>query len=184
MILPPIIRTPRLELLPANSDILISDLHHDHEELGQLLNAAVPGAWPPPLLDSVALEQFVRMQEDGSDPHFCSWYWVLASQEEQSRILIGSGGTGSFSAASDAVMIGYSVLEAFQDRGYATEAIRSLIPVIFTYPGIRRIIATTYPELKASIRVLEENGFVPVLAGTVDSGEAMEEGTIMYMLEK
>jgi len=183
MIPPHPIRTPRLELVPANSEILVSDYHREHDVLGRLLDAAIPaGAWPPPLLDSATLAEFVRMQAIGSDPHFCSWYWIVAGPEEQPRTLIGSGGTGSSSAGPDAVMIGYSVLEAFQNRGYATEAVRHLIPVIFQDPMIQRIVAATFPELKASIRVLEKNGFVP--AGATDGGEGMEEGTVLYVLEK
>jgi hypothetical protein len=143
------IQTPHLELIPANQDILTSDLDHDYEKLGLLLNAVVPGAWPPTYIDDPTLAEFIRMLEDGSDPYFCSWYWVLASREEQNRTLIGSGGAGSSSKAPGSAMIGYSVLDTFQNKGYATEAIRNLIPAIFRYPGIQRIIATTYPELKA-----------------------------------
>jgi len=79
-------------------------------------------------------------------------------------------------------MIGYSVLDAFQNRGYATEAVRHLIPFIFLDPNIQRIAAATYPELKASIRVLEKNGFIPM--GATDCGEGIEEGTVLYVLEK
>jgi RimJ/RimL family protein N-acetyltransferase len=79
-------------------------------------------------------------------------------------------------------MIGYSVIDAFQNRGLATEALRCLIPVIFQSSKIRQIVATTYPALKASIRVLEKTGFLP--AGTTDGGEGMEEGTLLYVLER
>lgn len=79
-------------------------------------------------------------------------------------------------------MIGYSVLDEFQNYGYATEALCHLIPVIFSRPGIRRIIATTYTELKASIRVLEKCGFVPV--GETSGGNGIEEGTVMLVLEQ
>jgi RimJ/RimL family protein N-acetyltransferase len=97
-------------------------------------------------------------------------------------MLIGSGGTGSCGESADAVMIGYSVLDEFQGQGYATEAIHSLIQVIFANPGIQRIIATTYPDLKASIRVLEKTGFV--LAGPGSGGDGMEEGTVMYVRKR
>ncbi|MDO9323679.1 MAG: GNAT family N-acetyltransferase, partial [Methanoregula sp.] len=150
------IQTERLELIPATLEILKSDLHHNHEELGRLLNAIIPTAWPPPLLDQDALNLFVSMFSDGSDPHFCTWYWIRTGPTGTDRTLIGSGGTLSYPTSPDAVMIGYSVLDAFQNFGYATEALWRIIPVIFARPGIRRIIATTYPELKASIRVLEK----------------------------
>ena len=77
-------------------------------------------------------------------------------------------------------MIGYSVLREFRNRGYATEAVQHLASFIVTIPGVRRILATTYPELKASIRVLEKSGFVP--DGITEGGAGMEEGTIRYVL--
>lgn len=174
----PHIRTERLDLIPATLDMLISD-RGDRISLGGLLNAGIPATWPPQLIDEDTLAEFIRMQTDGSDPNFCTWYWILDRQYQGDRILIGSGGTGSIPGVHDAVIIGYSVLDEFQNKGYATEAIRHLIPVIFSFPGVRRIIATTYPELKASIRVMEKNGFVP--AWITGGGTGMEEGTVKYI---
>jgi [ribosomal protein S5]-alanine N-acetyltransferase len=179
MIIPPVIRTERLELIPATSGILTADCS-DRKELGRILDAIIPAGWPPALLDDATLAEFIRMQADNSDPNFCSWYWILAGPGDKGRILIGSGGTGSCPGEPDAVMIGYSVLDAFQRRGYATEALQGMIPVIFQYPGIRKIRATTYPNLIASIRVLEKNDFVPV--GTISGGTGMEEGTLAFVL--
>jgi ribosomal-protein-alanine N-acetyltransferase len=182
MIPSPAISTGRLELVPATLPMLRSDLNHNHAELGRLLNAAIPAAWPPPLLDDEACACFVTLMSEGSDPHFSLWYWVRTGPDGIGRTLIGSGGTVSSERSTDAVMIGYSVLEEFQNRGYASEAIRYLIPTIFADTGIQLIIATTYPELRASIRVLAKNGFVP--AGPAGNGDGMEEGTLMYVLER
>lgn len=85
-------------------------------------------------------------------------------------------------SAPDTVMLGYSVLDEFRNRGYATEAVRYLIPCFLSLPGIRRIAATTYPDLGASIRVLEKNGFTK--ADLPLSGTGAEEGTICYLLKK
>jgi len=96
-------------------------------------------------------------------------------------MLVGSGGIAS-SPDPGTVFIGYSVLDEFQCRGYATEAVRHIVAAAFALPGVRRIMATTYPELVGSIRVLEKNGFV--CAGETPAGEGFEEGTIAYVLEK
>ncbi len=173
------LRTERLELVPATLMMLGHD-RDDRSLLAASLNAVIPASWPPPLLDEGTMEEFIRMMREDSDPYFCSWYWVLEDPLRKNRTLIGSGGTGSCSGVPGAVMIGYSVLEEFRNRGYATEAVRHLTEVIFSWPGIRKVIATTYPELKASVRVLEKAGFVP--AGKKESGLGIEEGTLIYVL--
>ncbi|HII99335.1 MAG TPA: GNAT family N-acetyltransferase [Methanoregula sp.] len=176
------VSTVRLELVPATLPILTCDLHHDAAGLGRLLNATVPASWPPSLLDDDALAHFVALLLEGSDPFFCSWYWIRSGVGGADRVLIGSGGIATKEGSDDTVMIGYSVLEEFQDLGYATEAVRHLIPAIFSDPAIRRIVATTYPELKASIRVLENCGFLP--AGPTGGCTGMEEGTVMMVRER
>jgi RimJ/RimL family protein N-acetyltransferase len=173
--------TGRLELIPASLEVLTSD-RGDRAGLGRLLNAAIPAGWPPPLLEDAVLAEFIRILEEGSDPAFCCWYWVLTGTGNKKRTLIGSGGTASLPESPDTVLVGYSVLEEFQGRGYATEAVRHMIPVIFSRPGIRKILATTNPELIPSVRVLEKNGFVPT--GNPGSGSGMEEGTLEFILIK
>ena len=177
----PHIRTERLDLVPATVEILTSDLH-DHAALGRLLDAAVSAAWPPEEMNDEVLFEFIRMATENSDPLFSSWYWVRDSPDPHDRVLIGSGGIGSAVNVPDTVMLGYSVLDEYQGRGYATEAIRSLIPAVFSDTRISRVMATTFPELKASIRVLEKTGFT--CTGATTAGQGLEEGTLGYTLEK
>lgn len=92
------------------------------------------------------------------------------------RVLIGSG--GFFDLGDGSWMIGYSVLDAYQRLGYATEAVSALVAWAFQRdPSPRTIVATTYPELVASIRVLEKNGFH-------FDGPGDEPRTIRYVREK
>jgi len=174
------IRTERLDLIPATLEILEGD-RDDRQKLARLLSAAVPGSWPPPLLDEETLGEFIRMTAENADPFFITWYWVRDDPAEGARVLIGSGGIASAPAHGTA-LIGYSVLEEFQCRGYATEAVRHIVATAFALPGVRRIMATTYPDLVGSIRVLEKNGFT--CAGKTTAGEGFEEGTNVYVLEK
>jgi RimJ/RimL family protein N-acetyltransferase len=175
------IRTKRLELVPATRQILESDTG-DRTELARLLNAGIPGAWPPPLMDENVIREFIRMSSDTAGPVFAAWYWVLDDPAPGNRVLIGNGGILGAESGPETVVLGYSVLDEFQNRGYATEAVRALLPEIFTLPGVRRIIATTYPDLGASIRVLEKNGFTR--SDRAPAGTGAEEGTICYVLEK
>ncbi|MFA5331680.1 MAG: GNAT family N-acetyltransferase [Methanoregula sp.] len=173
------IRTRRLDLIPVTPEILAADIR-DHGKLGRLLNAHVPGSWPPHEMNHEVLAEFLRMATEKTDPFFVCWYWVLDS--EQGRVLAGSGGIGSALDQKGTVLIGYSVLDKFQNRGIATEAVRAMIPAIFADPDIHRIMATTFPELKASIQVLEKAGFS--CTGQTAPGEGLEEGTLGFMLEK
>lgn len=175
------IRSHRLELIPATNEILTADLNNKNE-LANLLNAHIPSAWPPPLLDEMVLRDFIRMCADTEGPVFSTWYWIRDEPLAGPRTLIGNGGIIQAEEATDTVMLGYSVLDEFQNRGYATEAVHHLIPCFFFLPGIRRIAAATYPEPGASIRVLEKNGFTKTDLPL--SGSGAEDGTLCYMIEK
>ncbi|MDD1693180.1 MAG: GNAT family N-acetyltransferase [Methanoregula sp.] len=176
------IHTRHLDLVPATVEILKSDLH-DHAALAKLLDATVPAAWPPGEMNEEVLAEFVRMATEETDPRFACWYWVRdAPLPEDHRILVGCGGIGSTVDSPGTVLIGYSVLGEFQGHGYATEAVGAMIPVIFQERRISRIMATTYPELKASIRVLEKNHFA--CSGPTAPGEGLEEGTLGYVRER
>ena len=172
------IHTARLDLIPATLGMLRCE-GTDPDRLGELLDAKIPLSWPPPLLDQETLDQFISIMSGNSDPYFCSWYWVLDATTSSGRVLVGSGGTASCPGVFGTAMIGYSVLEEYQRRGYATEAVGGLIGAIFSDPSIAQICATTYPELKASIRVLEKNQFLPAVPGA--GGEGIAEGTLLFV---
>ena len=65
--------------------------------------------------------------------------------------------------------IGYGILEAFQRKGFAAEAVKAAVEWAFRDPKVTAIEAETEPENKASQRVLEKCGFVP-------NGETGKEG--------
>lgn len=175
------LQTKRLSLVPVTREILEADLNNQ-ERLSSLLGAAIPAAWPPPLMDKGVIREFLRMQDDPSGPLFAAWYWVLKDPATETGTLIGNGGILSAEGRPDTAVLGYSVLEEFWNHGYATEAVGALVPVIFTLQGITRIIATTYPHLTASIRVLEKNGFIRT--DEIPAGAGAEEGTVCYLREK
>ena len=56
--------------------------------------------------------------------------------------------------------VGYHVVTAQQGRGYATEALGALLEHLSSWPEVRTVVAETLPDNHASIRVLENNGFV------------------------
>jgi ribosomal-protein-alanine N-acetyltransferase len=59
------------------------------------------------------------------------------------------------------VEIGYGILEAHRNRGYATEAVKAAVAWALDQPGVTRVEAETEPDNAASRRVLEKCGFRP-----------------------
>lgn len=164
-----LINTERLYLLPATSKLYLLELH-DRPAFATTLNAHVPEEWPPDQITPEVIEDFIgRIQ--ARERKLWSFYWVLRQKNPEQTVLIGSGG---FLAHENGTLeIGYSVLDAYHGRGYATEAVQSMIQWASSSLKRDSIVAYTYPHLKASIRVLEKNGFIL-------KGKGPEEGTIAY----
>ena len=68
-------------------------------------------------------------------------------------------------------------METYQRNGYASEAVQSLVEWAFNVGDVNCIIAETFPDLRASIRVLEKNGFRFI-------GQGWEEGINLYELRR
>jgi RimJ/RimL family protein N-acetyltransferase len=162
------IHTARLELVLGTPDLFRAHLIGP-AALGAALGARVPETWPPPFMDEATLRQFITLVSDRDGPALAGFYWVLV--EDGERVLIGNGGLTREGAGQ--LALGYSVLEEYQGRGLATEAVAALLAFGFADPGVDLIVAYTYPSFTASRRVLEKSGFVPAGAGT-------EPGTIAF----
>ncbi|HIH03483.1 MAG TPA: GNAT family N-acetyltransferase [Methanoregulaceae archaeon] len=163
------IPTARLELVLGTPDLFRRDLEN-RAALGVALDARVPEAWPPPMMDDATLRQFIALSSDPDGPVLAGFYWVLVENGE--RILIGNGGLTL--EAPDRFALGYSVLDEYQGRGLATEAVAALVAFGFETPGIERIVAYTYPSFAASRRVLAKSGFMPIGAGGAPGTIAFE----------
>jgi [ribosomal protein S5]-alanine N-acetyltransferase len=163
------LNTERLYLFPATSKLYILELH-DRPAFASTLNAHVPEEWPPDQVTPEVIEDFIgRIQ--ARERKIWSFYWILRQKGPEQPVLIGSGG---FLAHKNGTLeIGYSLLDAYQGRGYATEAVQSMMQWVSSSLKRYNIVAYTYPHLKASIQVLEKNGFL-------FKGKGPEEGTIAY----
>ncbi len=170
------VHTTRLELIPMTADTCRWELGKDYRSLASWLDATVPPSWPPDLLDKDALEQFMAMISVPGSPDFHSFYWIKKSDPESpGRILIGSGG---FFVPGDGIPeIGYSVLESFQNRGYASEAVRGMLSWLFSETGAEHVQATTFPDFIPSIKVLTKTGFTR-------NGTGEQEGSIRFELAR
>jgi RimJ/RimL family protein N-acetyltransferase len=163
----PTIHTARLELIAATPAVARgeSDNAPDwHAPLG----VAPPEAWPPPYNDTASQAWFARrVEQAAASPGWLLWYVVRRPDAAfPQRLLVGNCGFRGAPDERGSVEIGYSLLPRWQGRGYGTELAASLVTWAFGNPQVERVIAITYPELAASMRVLEKNGFQLTGRGT------------------
>jgi len=169
--------TDRLELIAGTPELARAEIG-DRSLFSRLLGARVPASWPPPLNDADSMEWFARYLEENPDGvGWSCWYFVLRGGEAGGGVAIGNGGFKGKPTADGTVEIGYSLLAEYQGKGYATEAVRSLLAWAFSHPHVGCVIAETYPDLWPSIRVLEKSGFT-------HAGEDSGEGIIRFALSR
>lgn len=166
------IRTARLDLIPATTDLVRADLA-GREALAAALGVAVPEGWPPELFDEPALRFTLdRLEEESAQ----AGWWLYYVVRRDGPVLVGVVGYKGPPERGE-VEIGYGVVPEHQGRGYATEASAALVTRAFAQPEVDAVIAETLPELVPSIGVLEKLRF-----GFV--GEGSEPGVIRYRLER
>ena len=164
----PSIATPRLELVAMRPECLRSELDADGG-LGELLGAAVTPEWPPevwePHVWKLLLEDFAERPEQ------IAWHRYLVMREP--RVPIGTANAFRWPERPDEAEIGYALLPEFWRRGLAREATEALIAWVAATGRVSRLCAHTFPEITASVRILERCGFVL-------EGPGVEERTVRY----
>jgi RimJ/RimL family protein N-acetyltransferase len=172
-----ILRTERLELIPATPEVLRAELRGPAALAGQV-GAFVPAGWPPDLYDEAATRWTLDWL--ATHPEQAGWsfyYFALTDGAAGKRVLVGVGGYKGGPGEDGTVEIGYSVLAQFRRRGIASEAVRAFIARAFADTRVRRVIAETLPHLEPSIGVLTKCGFA-------FSGDGSEPGVIRYTLNR
>src|SRR4051812_5543719 len=116
------LRTSRLELIAGSADLLRMEWD-EPARFVLALDVRLPADWPPGLYDEDARRYFEeRFDVDSGSADWLIWYVVEAAE----RVLIGSFGFLGPPDEAGQVVLGYSVSEAYQRRGYATEAVCAL----------------------------------------------------------
>jgi RimJ/RimL family protein N-acetyltransferase len=165
--------TARLRLIAATAAMARAELR-DVAEFAALVACEVPTDWPPPLNDIESMTWYSEYLV--SHPGAEGWAkWYFARPQGARFALIGNGGFKGAPSPDGTVEIGYSIVPAQQRKGFASEAVDALIGWAFQHPQVRRVIAHTFPDLRASISVLRRNGFTELGAGP-----AFEPGTIQF----
>lgn len=92
-----------------------------------------------------------------ADPSQVGWGLYFLRERAQ-RVIIGSAGLKGKPDWHGVIEIGYGVAPAFQRRGYATEAARTLVEWAFRQPRVQRLAAECLTSNHASRRVLQNLG--------------------------
>ncbi len=105
------------------------------------------------------------------------WHIILKDDGSGQRLAIGSIGFKGLPDENGITETGYSIMEDFQRRGFASEALEGLLKWAFAHEKVKMVIAETYPDHEASQGVMLKNDFVL-------AGHGSEEGVIRLELTR
>jgi RimJ/RimL family protein N-acetyltransferase len=93
------------------------------------------------------------------NPGDAGWFqFALQSRDDSS--LVGDCGLRIIEGNRRLAEIGFAIARAHWSKGYASEAVRSLLNYAFNTFGLHRVTASADPRNAASCRVLEKAGMV------------------------
>jgi RimJ/RimL family protein N-acetyltransferase len=167
---------PRLWLRNATAAMVGLELD-DRPGFQRGLGVRVPDDWPPEILaGALPIFQARLDAEPELAEGWLAWYIIL-KDDGGGPVLIGNCGFKDPPDADGMVEISYSLLTAYQGRGYGSEAVAGLLAWAFAHDEVSCAVATTYPEMRPSIRLLERLGFRYV-------GEGPEWRAVRYLLTR
>lgn len=170
---PRLIQSPQLNLFAATVELIRKDIAGP-EFLAAALGVNVPESWPPDLYGPRAMQFTLEQLDENSGQGWSFWY--LATRDDPSELT----GICGFKGRPDefgSVEIGYSILDCYQRRGFATEAVQRLVGWAFSHHNVNEVCAETLPHLSQSIGVLQKNGFKL-------TGMGSEAGVVRYAITR
>jgi [ribosomal protein S5]-alanine N-acetyltransferase len=172
----PVIRSERLDLVLFSPELVSALIAHEKDEAQRLSSARLPdGLFPATDAD----RDFLRMRRDQvrSDTSWTAWS-LRAVILRESAVVIGTvnfhGPPGiNDTATRDAAEVGYEIVPAYRNNGFATEAAHAMMAWANRVHGVTHFIFGIAPDNRASLRVGEKLGFVPT--GEMVDGELIFE---------
>ncbi|MFS0519130.1 GNAT family N-acetyltransferase [Nostoc sp. UIC 10607] len=146
--------TQRLELLPCSLEVAQAVVTRNKFQVEKLLGVRVPDNWyGSEVLDIFPMYGQVLID----DPSQLGWaIWLMIHIADST--LIGDLGFIGKPDQTGTVEMGYEVLSAYRQQGFAFEAVEALVDFTFTQQELKRIIAHTPDDHVASIRILKKLG--------------------------
>lgn len=172
--------TERLDLIASNLELITAELC-SNIELEKLINAKVSQNWPPGEYNRNAQEYFRdQFALYGNElTGWLGWYAVKRALRNKPAELIAAAGFFGLPDEYGDVEIGYSVEDQYQGKGYATEIVDALVKIAANDKRVKRVIARTSDNNKASVKVLEKAGFR--IVGPVEENKILFEKRVSYL---
>lgn len=155
-----IVRSERLDLPLMEPDLLDALIDDRRATVDATAGYHIPASFP-----DAEQREFLRFRRGQllADPARYPWSLraiVLRSEGRMVGYVNFHGAPGVNDTNTDrAVELGWTVFDADQKRGYATETALALMAWAAQEHGIRHFISSTTPENTASLRVHEKLGF-------------------------
>jgi [ribosomal protein S5]-alanine N-acetyltransferase len=150
-----IIRTDRLDLIPAPTEFIELLVANEYGRAGDLSNLIVPDGWPHDDDARAGLSFHLKaLQRNAAE---LLWRIRLIALRSN-RTVVGSINLKGLPDENGMVEIGWGVIPAYRRQGIAMEASEAVIKWISAQPKVRRIIATIPADNRASIHVAERLG--------------------------
>lgn len=145
------IRTSRLIIRALNpGDAPDLAVRRSHPQVAEYQAWSVPY---PADRAQVLVSEMVAMGGPSEDE-----WWMAAVEESATGVVVGDLAL-RLSWGGRSAEIGYTLAREHWGRGYATEAVASLVAHLFTDREVSRVSATLHPDNVASAMVLERTGF-------------------------
>lgn len=146
-----VFETKHLQLIPFALPLVKATLE-GKERLGELLRMTIPDGWPGDDFSEVLPALVAQMEAEAST---FTWNWLVAHRQDRAII----GDIGFIGGPKDGrAEIGYSIVSAYRNQGYATEAALYLIHWALQQREVRLVTARCLNDNLGSIKVLEKVG--------------------------
>ncbi len=162
--------------------VLITELHTERLHLRKMKvsdSSSLFKIWSDPdvtkfmnvscFTDENQAKEMINLLDDLSRDSKAIRYSII---KKESNEIIGSCGYNSFDFENEKAEIGYDIAKSFWGRGYASEAICSLLDHAFSSLKLNRIEAKVDPENVNSIKLLQKLNFT--FEGTLRQYERVE----------
>jgi len=147
-----ILETERLQLIPFSLELKKLAIY-DRMQITEKLGIGLSDDWPAADY-AEALPTFIRRMEQ--DPFAAIWDGIIVHKAD--RLAIGGMGFHNGPDDTGTVEIGYDIIPAYRNWGYASEMAHRVIAWAFAQPRIRAVKARCVYHNIGSIRVLEKVG--------------------------